>query len=94
MIAYSREAATRIRDICLNLLLDGIACMLGYLDNNFMRRLLGLRGAPCQSLEKLMPMQLPDASFCTSWAARSGARGFIDTPACMDEQGSGFHHPR
>lgn len=79
-----REAAPRIRHSCLNLLLDGIASVLDCLDNNFMRRLLGLRSAPCQALNKRMPMRLPDAGFCTSWASKTRSGGSVATPARVD----------
>jgi hypothetical protein len=87
MTVDTRDTASRLGRICLNLLLEGAACALGSLDNRFMRSLIGRRSD--QTLGKRLPMRLPDARFCTAWASKSSADGSIATPAwpdCADNQ--------
>ena len=76
----ANKIGARFKHICLNLLLEGAACVLDCLDSRCMNKLTGWRGVPSQAIGGRMPMRLPNASSCTAWAIRNpivNEQGFI-----------------
>ncbi len=65
------KTGARIKQICLNFLLEGTACLFDCFDNRFMHKLTGWRCVRLHANAGWMPMHLPNADSCTAWVSGS-----------------------